>query len=261
MPSDFMYLHGRLFLSPRNASGYATSFVEMPSTSDIELTLETTEVEHVDKSNATASLDLSIPYMIKGSGKVVCDSSLARVIALALFGAETTVSGGSFTATQFEITSGVAVGDILPLPGGKTHASSLVITDSTPETPSTLTLGTHYTIVDADAGLIQFGPGSLASFQQPFNAAGTEAAGKGIGIFKQRTAERIARFMGINVADDDAIKVIDFYRMQFSPAGTWKVIGDGTEVQKWELPFKLLKDATKPSSATFGQFGRYRTDA
>lgn len=253
MASDFMYLHGRLFLSDRNDLGQPTNFKEMPSTSDIELNLETSDIEHTDKSSSIASLDLSIPYMVKGSGKCIVDSSLARVIALALFGEEVEIEGGVFADVEFE-KSEIETGDIVPIPGGRTHIESLTIKD---DDDVALALDTNYVIVDADAGLVQF-IGDLSGFEQPFQASGAQAEnGRGIGIFQQRTVEKYARFSGINLADDDAKKVIDWYRMQFSPTASWKVMGDGTEVQKWELAFKLLKDATKPTDATFGQFGQY----
>lgn len=258
MASDYLYLHGELYLSDRTSGGEPDNFVKMPNTSDIELSLESTDLEHTDKSNAIASLDLSIPYMQKASGKIIVDSSLALVVAQALFGEQNAVAGGAFVAGSNAFPSGLSVGDIMPLPNGRTHVSSLVLTDST-GAPVTLTLGTHYEIVSADGGLIKIL--SLTGLTQPLKAAGTEAAGIGVGIFEQRTSEKYARFVGINIADDDAIKVIDWYRMQFSPTGTWKVMGTGSDVQMWELPFRLLKDQTKTASSAFGYYGRYRTDA
>lgn len=253
MASDFMYLHGKYYISDRDSNGYASNFKELPSVVDIELNLETSKLEHIDKSNAIASTDLSVDYMVKGSGKLTIDSALARVFALMLFGSETAIAGGSFSATAFEKALAV-VGDTLPAPGGKKNLTSIVVTDSN-GTPATLTLGTHYEIVSAAAALIKFL--NLGSFTQPFKIAGTEAPGTGIGIFKQRTVEKYGLFDGINVADDDSPAIVEFYRMQLSPTGSWKVMGQGDAVSGFEVPFALLKDTTKPSSATFGQFGRY----
>jgi hypothetical protein len=258
MASDYMYLHGRLYMSDRTAGGLPDNFVEWPSTSDIELSLETSDIEHVDKSDAIASLDLSVPYMVKGTGNIIVDASISPIIAAALFGEENAIAGGSFVAANAVFPSGIAVGDIMQIPGGRKNISSLTIVDST-GSPITLTLGTHYEVVSLAAGLIRFLDVTTGSVVQPFKAAGTEAAATGIGIFQQRVVEKYALFDGINIADDDAAKIIEFYRIQVSPTNTWKIMGDGTEVTKHTIPFKLLKDRTKSSDATFGQYGRFVT--
>ncbi len=254
MASDKLYLHGRMWLSDRNSTtGKPGNFVEMPDTVDLELNLETSDVEFVSKAEPIASLDLSIPYMIKGNGKMTVASSLGRVIANALYGTETAVAGGVFTDQEFP--SGISEGDILPIPGDRTHISSLVLTDSA-MSPATLTLDTDYFLEDIDAGLVRFG--DISTFTEPILASGEETAGSGVGVFQQRVVEKYLRFKGFNIADEDAIKVIDFYRIQMSPTASWKVLGDGGTVQQWEMAFKLLKDSMKPRDATFGQFARYR---
>lgn len=258
MASDYMYLHGKLYMSDRTAGGEPDNFVEWPEASDIELNLETSDIEHVSKSEPIASLDLSVPYMVKGSGNIIVDSSIAKIIAASLYGEENAIAGGSFIAANAVFPSGIAVGDIMPIPGGRKNISSLSIVDST-GSPVTLTLGTHYEVVSLAAGLVRFLDVTTGSVVQPFKAAGTEAAATGIGIFQQRTLEKYFLFDGVNIADDDAAKIIEFYRLQLQPTANWKIMGDGAEVTRFTIPFKLLKDATKASDATFGQYGRYVT--
>src|SRR5690606_17947621 len=130
-----------------------------------------------------------------------------------LFGAKSSVTGGSFSGKAFP--SGIVAGDIMPLPDGITHASSIVITDST-GSPKTLTAGTNYRVSPSGSTIYFDDVTTGGTFAEPFKAAGTEAAGTGVGLLKTRTVEKALRFEGINVANGDEACVVDLYRVQLS---------------------------------------------
>lgn len=252
--ANYVYRHGEGALSARTAGGEPDNFEYLlPEIDTLTLNFSTSKIEHVSKREPIAAKDLSIPYMFDASGELVVSEYTANLIKLAFFGAQANITGGAFAATEFP--AGIAVGDIMPAPGGKIRLSSVVITDSA-GSPGTLTLGTHYEITNAAAGLIKFL--NLASFVQPFKIAGVEAAGSGTGLLMTRVFELYGRFWFKNLAQSDADETVDLYKMQFDPTTTYQILGDGSNVSTFTLPFQLLKDATKSDSATFGKYGRLR---
>lgn len=253
--SEYAYRHGEAWLATRLTGGAPNTFsTAVPEIDSLSLSFSVEKIEHRSKRTSIAAKDVSVPYFFDATGSMTVSEDSAAILEKAFFGTTGTIAGGSFPATAFEKTT-VEVNDIIPLPDGKTHASSIVLTDST-GSPVTLDAGTHYEIVDADAGLIKIL--SLSGLTQPLKVAGTEAAGQGVSLLKQRVFELWMRFKGINIVKNDAIEVLDLYRIQLSPTSEWQVMGDGSSVSSVTLEFDLLKDSTKAANATFGQYGRLR---
>jgi hypothetical protein len=246
----YYYGHGEAFMGDAVAGGLPQSFGDHVSQIDsLEVTLTTEFIEHVSKRTSIAKKDLKVARMVAGSGKMVCSKHSADLLKKYLYADKSTVTGGSFAATAFAKTTAV-VGDILPLPGGKTNVTSLVITDST-GSPVTATLGTHYEISQGKSSIKVL---SLAGLTQPLKAAGTETAGSQVNLLTTIPALQGLRFEGINKANSDAIIVIDLPKIQISPASAWGVLNDGNDVNKYEINFEMLEDS---SNATY-PFGRYK---
>lgn len=254
--SDLYFGHGEAWAATRTAGGLASDFtLALPEINSLSISIEREMVEHVTKRTAIASKDLKVTRMTTMTGTLNCSTHTKEMLALYLYGNVAADAGGSFTAEAFEDTSIVA-NQIVPAPNGRTHLSSIVVTDSA-GSPATLTLNTDYEIVDADAGLIKF-LGTVGSFTQPFKIAGSEGAGSSVGLLTQRVYEKWLRFKGINIADSDAIVVVDLYRVQFNPASQWQLLNDGSDVNAYEIEFEVLVDTTKAVDATLGRHGRYR---
>jgi hypothetical protein len=251
----YYYGAGQAWLGPRSTStGLPTSFdVSLPEIDSLEVSLATEAIMHTSKRTSIQFEDLHIPYKFTGTVKMVCAQHSADLLAVYLYGTKTTIAGGAFSAVAFP-TIVLNTNPIQPIGGQRTNVTALVISDSA-GSPATLVLGTDYE-ADADAGVVKFL--SLGAYTQPFKAAGTETAGQGVGIFQNRVVEKYLRFKGIDVAASDAIKTIDLYKVQIAPAATWTLLNDGSDVNKYEITGNLLKDTLLASSATFGQFGRYR---
>ncbi len=259
--TNFYYGHGQGWLGRRNSSGNVIDFdIPLPEMDELTITLATEKVEHMSKRESLASKDLSIVSSMSGTGKMVVSVHEPDLLAMYLFGETSSVTGGSFLAANAIFPTGVAVGDRLPIPGSRKHISSLVIKDSA-GSPVTLTLGTHYTIEDADAGIIKFGPSSISGFTQPFTAAGTEGASTAVGLLTTRQYEKWLLFKGINIADGDKACIVDLYKIQIEPAKEWMLLNSGNEPNKYEIGFELLKDSTKSSTSALGQYGNYREPA
>lgn len=258
MTQHFYYGHGEGWLGTRNSSGVVTDFdLPLPEMDELTVSIATEKVEHMSKRASLASKNLSVVSSMSGTGKMVVSVHDPDLLKIYLFGNKSAIAGGAFLAAAAIFPSNISVGQRLPIPGNRKNISSLVIKDSA-GSPATLTLGTHYTIEDADAGIIKFGPSSLAGFTQPFTAAGTEGAGTAVGLLTQRQYERWLRFKGINIADDDRSCIVDLYKIQIEPAKDWTLLNTGNEPNKYEIGFELLKDDTKLPSATLGQYGDYK---
>lgn len=254
--SDYYYGHGEAWLGIRNSStGVVSDWdVALPEIDQITVSLAEERIEHISKRTELAAKDLSVPRYVSATGTIVVREHSHKMLAQYLFADVQTVAGGSFNKTW---PSGIVVGDIVAIPDGITHASSIVLTDST-GSPVTLTLNTHYEIVDADAGLIKFLDVTSSSVQQPFKVAGTEAAGSAVGILKASPPAVSLRFKGINLAQDDEKCVVELYRISLSPASEWTLLNDGNEVNSYSIDFELMRDNTKASNAVLGQYGFYR---
>lgn len=256
MASEYCYRHGEAWLSSR-VSGEPTNFEYLlPEIDSLNLSFANEKIMHRSKRTSIASKDVSAVYFVDGTGEMTLSDSNLNILKLAMYGNKAAIAGGSVSATVFEKALAV-VGDILPLPLNKTHATSLVLTDST-GSPVTLTLDTHYSIIDAKAGLVKIL--DLSGLTQPLKAAFTEAAGNEVGILTQRVFELYMRFKGINILNNDKVEVFDLYKVQFDPTSTYNLMGDGSEVNKVTLAFDLLKDETVATDATFGPYGRMRQE-
>jgi hypothetical protein len=249
--STFYYGHGQGWMGDAIAGGMPSSFdKDIAEIDALEYTLTAEYIEHVSKRTSIAKKNLSALRMITATGKLTCSIHTAALFKTYLYASQTTIAGGSFSATAF-VKTPVVVGDILPIPGNKSKISSLVITDSN-GSPVTGALGTDYE-ADADAGVIKVL--SIASLTtMPWKAAGTEAAATANNIFQTTPAMQGFRFKGINLANNGAIEVVDIPKMRVSPASAWQLVGDGNEPNKYEIDFEILEDG---SNSTYG-FGRQK---
>jgi hypothetical protein len=250
--------HGQSWLFTRTAGGViapggadAISLVEVDS---LEISFETTKVEHVSKRDAMASTNLSVVSMAKGMFKLTCSQHVAALLALYLFGTKSAISGGAISAVAFP--SGIVANDIMDFPGDRANLSTFTSIVDSAGSPATLVNGTDYE-VDEKAGVIKFL--NVGGFTQPFKLNGTEAASTGVGLLQSRVQEKWLRHKAINIADSDKVEVVDLYRVQVDPASSWTLLNDGNDPNKYEIGGQLLKDTTKSSSATFGQYGRWRS--
>lgn len=167
---------------------------------------------------------------------------------LGMRGTALSISSGSVTNEAFPT---VAVGDYIRLknPG----ASSIVLTDSA-GTPATLTLGTHYEVIDADQGIIKIL--SLGALTQPFKAAYTKAATTGYtGHTDTAGSEYYLNFAGKNISKKPFKDVrLEAYRLSFSPSTLLALKSE--EVAGMELEAEILLDDTRTSDAAYGSYFR-----
>ena len=239
--------HGCIFIGDRDANGRPKSLTEI-HTPKFEVTIESETKERTNTCGSVGVTDVRISNKITGKVMITTDEHNAGLLAIALGGEVKANSAITFTDLPFP--AGLAVSDIVPVPGGHTNITTLSIQDNA-NTP--LNLGTNYS-QDLAYGLITIL--SIAGKTQPYKATGaTAATGQSITVMTKNIVEKFIRFKGINIADNDKKCIFDIYRASFSPS---KVApkGDG-DFMTLDFEGVLLSDASAAYDQTWGSFGKY----
>jgi hypothetical protein len=221
--TDYLYLQGEVWIGDRSVTGTVASFVNIPEVDELTLAISQEKVTHVSKRASMRVKDLDVTVMSSLTGTLKFSSATADLLKQALFGAKATVAAGTITSQS--LGSGLAVGDIVKVPGDYRDITLTFIKDSA-GSPATLVNGTDYTI-DLAAGMVKIL--SLGSYTQPFLITGSAGVGTGVGLLNERKFEKWLRFKGINVADGDNSVTMDLYKISFSPTKALQLLAAGNE--------------------------------
>lgn len=239
---------GKVLVASRDASGNADVMRYLGDVSGLDISLNTTVKEHVEHSSGQHLVDDRLITQKKAACKITLDDWQQKNVALALFGADTTIAAGTVTAEA--LPAAVTLDDYVRLQYPK--VSSVVVNDSA-GTPATLVEGVDYEIESADHGTLHF-IGDLAAYTAPFTVDYAYAGGVNINMFTQPQPELWIRFEGLNVANGSAPVLVELYKVQVDPASALKLISE--DYDTFELNGDVLYDALKINDATLGQFGR-----
>jgi hypothetical protein len=170
-------------------------------------------------------------------------------VKVGLLGKNVSTAGGSITNEVFPT---VVVGSVVKLK--YPNASAIVITDST-GSPVTLTLDTHYKVLDAKAGLIEII--SLGALVQPFKAAYTAAA---VGVVTGMEADDSTEYyiycalINDEPSTDQPIG-IEFYRTAFDPTALLALINE--DQGSFDVKATVLRDTVRALSTETGGYFRW----
>ena len=245
--SYYATFQGRVYLGKRDDSGQPIDVRSPGNVADLSLALKTDVIEHYESQTGQRAVDLRLVKQKSATVALTIEEFTKENLALALYGSYVSDAGGSVTDEP--------VGGTTPLVGDRyffahPRVAALTVKDSA-GTPTTLTLGTHYT-ADVDFGAIQFL--DTTGLTAPFKASYTYGAVTEIGIFTQPLPERFLRLEGVNTAAGNAKVLIELYRVAFDPLKKFDIISN--DLNKFEMEGSLLADSTKPYDAVLGQFGR-----
>ncbi|GGK08567.1 hypothetical protein [Luteimonas terricola] len=171
-------------------------------------------------------------------------------VALALYGEEDTVVGGTITE---EVLPEVEAGDTIFL--ANTGVSDLVIIDSTDPTPATIA-AEHYAL-ERDYGQLDFPTlPSAPAPTLPLKAAYKHAGLVQVGVLASAQPEVAIRYKGINLAEGNAPVMVDLYRLATDPLSELALINNEQALAGMPLAGTLLADPTKPATGPLGRLGR-----
>ncbi len=170
-------------------------------------------------------------------------------IAVGLLGKKVTTAGGSITAETFP--SALVVGDVVKLK--YPNASAIVITDSA-GSPATLTLNTHYKVLDAKKGTIEI---LSLTGTQPYKAAYTAAAVPVITGLEGDDSDEyyvLCDLLNTEPATDQAI-ALEIYKVQIDPTKLISLIN--AEGGSFDLECSAMRDLTRGTDTEFGGYFRW----
>ena len=244
--SNLLELLGDIYLAVRDASGNPKAFYFVGEAPTCTLK-QSQEIEKI-KNTGYGSGAGTLKRVEKGL-ELVLSLALRDIkkqnVKLLARGSDISISSGS--VTNESLPADLAVGDFVRL--ANPNASSIVITDSA-GTPATLTLGTHYEVVDADFGLIKIL--SLGAFTQPFKAAYTKAATTGVAAHTDDGDEYFLMLVGEDITSKPHRKV-KFEAYRLSPGIAAEIAFKAEQAASFAIDADVLYDETRAET----QFGPY----
>lgn len=193
-----------------------------------------------------------IPNGESGTIKASIASINTYNLALLMSSVPQDIAGGSVSG--FELPGGVAPGDVILT--DHIGISSLVVTDSagTPVVvPSdNFTVAGGYGKIEVKS--LPSGPAPT----QPLKLAYTYAVARAVGILAATNPAKIAlRYNGINLAENGAPVVVDYWKLSVGVLSELALINNDTSVAKMPFEAKLLADMTREETE-LGFFGQMR---
>jgi hypothetical protein len=239
---------GKMYVAVQDINGNPGPFRWVGNVPELEWGGETDVFEHKESFTGQRATDLRFDQEKRLTFRAVFEEVNQQNLVLATHGTALNVAGGSVTNEALPTT--VAVGDIIRLEGQ--NISALTVVDSTPDTPVTLTLDTHYRINSADHGSIEIL--SLAGIVQPLKANYTAGTATGVTMLTGSRPEVWVRFEGLNTVPNGDPVLLEFYRVSTDLLAQMALIGD--DLMQMELNGSVLADADKESDNDLGAFGR-----
>lgn len=205
------------------------------------------QVKHNESYSGQSLTDLVIETTKEVTLGIQLESFDEENLMLALFGSPTAIAGATISAESLKA----------PGPGRSVPLANINLTSFT-SLSSGGTQGTDYT-VNLKTGMISFSAASAIAAGTALTANYVCAAAEKISAFTRTNQEYWLRFDGLNTAEGDNPVVIDCFRVRFTPAKEWSLIGN--ELSSLELDGDALYDAKQPDSTVDGRFFRVRQAA
>jgi len=247
MPQIYLRGQGKVYAVERNASGNMATQKWLGNVPELKISLETETKDHVESYTGNSVQDATLTTRTKASMTAKLENFDLDTLALGLYGTKATITGASVTGEV--LPSALVVGDQVVTANPK--VSAVVVKDSA-GAPATLTLNTHYKIVDADFGRIEIL--SIGTFVQPFKIDYTYAGRIQTGVFTTTAPTKWMRFEGLNMANSGKKVIVDLYKVTLRPLSELSMITE--DFGSYDLVGSVLLDDTKSAQDALGQFGR-----
>ena len=254
MIEQYYFGQGRVYSRPYGGGGRWRWWGDV---SELNAAGSTEKLAHKEsysgKKGTVRSFGLGNAMTLSGTLHQVDTEGLAEL----LNGTVSTVAGGAVTG---EDLGTVAVGDVLKLdyPGVTEVAgvSSLVINDSTSGTPAVIP-ASHYSL-DPRFGNIEFlSLPSAPAPVMPLKAAYSHAGYQQVAFFTKPQPILEFRYEGVNLAEEEAPVIVEFYKAGTEPLQQLALISNGNTLAGMPFSIEVLIDSSKPIDGSLGRFGRF----
>lgn len=245
---------GDVLIAKRDSSGNPGSFFMVGNAPKFELAQNVERRKHQESRSGNRLTDKVQSTTKGGRINLTLEDIRKDNVALLLGGSKVAGGSGSYSSGSPDtFPSGLAVGSIVKL--AKPNASSIVVKDSA-GTPATLTLNTHYRVLDADFGLVEIL--SLGSFTQPFKAEYSYAATDFVTALTANDDDEYfvyGAMLNTEGTPADQKVGVSVYRVVFDPAALLALINN--EQGSFDISGEVLRDNSRAADANFGGFARF----
>lgn len=219
--------------------------------SDLKFAASADTIKHQESYTGNKLAVRSIPIgktmNISGTVQQIDTVTLTDLLG----GTVTSVAAGAVTG---EILGTIAAGDIIKLdyPG----VSALVVTDSN-ASPATIDAANY------DSSLLPWGTLEFLSLPDapaptpPLLAAYSYSGYDQVSFFTTQLPMLEFRYEGINLAEDNAPVICEFYKGSPDPLKELALISTGNSLAGTAFTLEALYDTTKPDDPVLGRFGRF----
>jgi hypothetical protein len=265
---------GSLYVAQRNADGTPKGFVELGNVPSLELSIEVTKFEHKESQSGSRAVDLTIVQEKNGTFTMNLESITPENLALAFWGANSTVATAALT--DIIVVAAVAAANTnyrVPVINPTTGAvypgiTGVVVADD--DVPTTTyefgtTMGSTSTPGDSKNGYIDSANGTLVIFntaeQTARGAAEVITDGQDLYVsatgysgytqvdaFTVSSQERWLRFEGLNTIDNKVV-IVDIFKASLDPLTGYGLINE--ELGSMEINGSMLYDQLQPGTSKF----------
>lgn len=239
MSETYYYGQGKVYLSRRLANGKPAAIRWIGDVSALSLALTVERLSHKESYSGNRGTVRSFITSQDGTLTATWHDLSPENLAIVLYGEQVVIPAG--TVTGEVLPAGIAAGERYVL--DHQRVSDVVI--------GTLVEGTDYE-VDYTYGAITF-----LTIQATAPSVNYEYAGSvNTTLFTKKPIDLFLRFEGINLAEGGAAKILELYKISFSPAAALALIQGDTSLAALETTATVLYDTARPDDPQIGRFGR-----
>ncbi|HGT4219287.1 TPA: hypothetical protein ACTYY8_001600 [Klebsiella michiganensis] len=235
----YYYGQGKVFLAPRQANGKPGAFRWIGDVSALSLALTVERLNHKESYSGRRGTVRSFVTNQDGTLTSTWHDLAPENLAVVLYGEQVVIPAG--TVTGEVLPAGITAGERYIL--DHQRVSDVVI--------GTLVEGTDYE-VDYTYGAITFLTAQATAPSVNYEYSGSVNTT----LFTQQPGDFYLRFEGINLAEGGAAKILELYKISFSPASALALIQGDTSLAGLETTATVLYDNARPDDPTIGRFGR-----
>jgi hypothetical protein len=244
---QYYFGQGRLFSRP---FGSTDPWRWWGDISELSIAGESEKLEHKEsysgKRLPVRTINISTTMTLTGTLHQVDTEAIGEL----LYGTAIIVEGGAVTG---EALGTVAVGDVLKL--DQPNVSALTIVDST---ASPVTLDPEHYVLDERFGTLEIVslPDAPAPVF-PLLASYTAGPRREVPFFNRAQPVLQLKYEGVNLAENEAPVIVEFYKASSDPLQNWGIIQNGQELAGNQFTLNALADTSKPENGPLGRFGRF----
>jgi hypothetical protein len=91
----------------------------------------------------------------------------------------------------------------------------------------------------------------------PLKAAYNYAAFRQVPFFNRAQPILQVRYEGVNLAENEAPVIVEFFKVSSDPMQSWALIQNGNELAGNAFTLNPLADTARPETGALGRFGRF----